>query len=140
MTEQEKLEMYAQFIRGIISYHKRMLISCNNSIVVNSEGEIQEKKKSPEIKFQEDVYLQTLKNALELVEAKINGCEVFFKYKEELDSNEHILRCLIGYHKKVALQIKRNNSEKTQQDDVYLRAMEKALELIEAERVRVAEN
>ena len=70
MTEQEKLEMYAQFIRGIISYHKRMLISCNNSIVVNSEGEIQEKKKSPEIKFQEDVYLGAMEKALELIEAE----------------------------------------------------------------------
>ena len=133
MTEQEKLEMYAQFIRGIISYHERML-NCPTGVCHPMLDEC------PTKIFQKDVYLQTLKNALELVEAKINGCEVFFKYKEELDSNEHILRCLIGYHKKVALQIKRNNSEKTQQDDVYLRAMEKALELIEAERVRVAEN
>lgn len=127
MTEQEKLEMYAQFIRGIISYHERMLLCSTGGC--NPELDI-----CPTKVFQKDVYLETLKNALELIEAKMNEGEVYFKYKEELDSNEHILRCLIGYHKKKHLPIKRNNPEKTQQDDVYLRAMEKALELIEEKR------
>lgn len=124
MTEQEKLEMYAQVIQGLISYHERMLV-CSTG-VCHPMLDI-----CPMKVFQKDVYLETLKNALELIEAKINEREVYFKHKEELDSNEHILRCLICYHKKALLPIKRNNPEKTQQDDVYLRAMEKALELIE---------
>lgn len=133
-----EIELQASVIRGLISYHERMLLACNNFIVANSESEIQENKKSPEIIFQKDVYLETLKTTLELMKAKMNKCEACFKNKEELESNEHIIKCLISYHKKMRLPIeKENNPEIAQQDDVYLKAIEKGLELIEAEIVRV---
>lgn len=133
-----ELELQASVIRGLISYHERMLLACNKFIVANSEDEVPENKKSPEIIFQKDVYLETLKTALGLMEAKMNKCEVCFKSKEELELNRHIIRCLIGYHKNMRLSIeKENGPEIAQQDDVYLKAIEKGLELIEAEIVGV---
>lgn len=72
MSEKEKLEMSANVIRGLISYHKRMLLACEHGAVISEGGKFTLKKKNnPETTFQKDVYLKAMETALQLIEEKI---------------------------------------------------------------------
>ena len=61
----KELESYAQVVRGLINYHKRLLMI---STCVGNEN-----KECPKETFRNDVYLGALEESLNLIEREISG-------------------------------------------------------------------
>lgn len=79
--EVEKLKRNAQVIRGLISYHKRMLLPFCGFLKVDKDtkdvkscadsGMLTEKGECPSVMFANDIYLGALEEALRLMEEEI---------------------------------------------------------------------
>lgn len=62
--EREELEKHISVIKGLINYHKRMVMPLGDTPCFEKDG-------CPVIRFENDVYLKALEASLELIEREL---------------------------------------------------------------------
>ena len=71
-NESIQLEKYVPILRGLISYHKRMIFGCDSCVSYDVASGVVNccKEKCPKISLS-DIYLEALEESLRLIEREI---------------------------------------------------------------------
>ena len=66
MDRKDEIQSYIYVLRGLISYHERMVAP-----IKMNDLECQKTERCPAVAFADDVYLETLKESLKLMEKEL---------------------------------------------------------------------